>query len=502
MTTRENMRRRRCAARTAILMFAPLLASACGGGGGDGAVAPPAVTVAVVEVAPSTGALEIGQTLQLTATAKTAAGAAVSRTFSWTTSDATKATVSSTGLVTGVAEAGSVTISATADGRTGVATIQIKPPPVASITLDPTAGYLYVGESGSFVVTLKDAAGATLTNRPVTWASSAPTIASVAGTGVVSGVSPGVVTITATSEGKSTTATVTVLAPPAAVASITLAPSPASLPLGEAGYFTVTLRDATGNVLTGRPITWFSNLPAVATVAADGLVSGIALGSAVITATSEGKSTSATLTVVPRAAPVAPVASVTLQPATASLYVGAAGYFGVILRDAAGNVLTGRVVTWTSSAPAIASVGSDGLVTALAPGSATITATSEGRQGSAVLTVVTAPATSPSVCTQIAGGRVIATDGKFIGSLTNRYNAESVLNQYGTYGGKYEPLSIYYQYGEYGSRYSPKSAYNPYTSTPPRITFANGTFVWLTVSTAFAGSSVSPDLVKTCTNFP
>jgi uncharacterized protein YjdB len=502
MTRRERMVRRWRGARVVILMGVPLLAIACGGGDGGGTVAPPAVTVAVVEVAPSTGTLEIGQTLQLTATAKTANGATVSRTFAWTSSEVSKATVSSTGLVTGVAEAGSITISATADGRTGVATLQIKPPAVASITLEPAAGYLYVGESGSYVVTLKDAAGASLTNRTVSWTSSAPAIATVAGTGVVTGISPGVATITATSEGKSTTATLTVLAPPAAVATITLAPSPASLALGEAGYFTVTLRDATGNVLTGRPITWTSSLPSVASVAADGMVSGIALGSTVITATSEGKSTSATVTVVPRAAPVAPVASVTLQPATASLYVGAAGYFGVVLRDAAGNVLTGRVITWTSSAPAIASVGSDGLVIALAPGSATITATSEGRQGAAVLTVVPAPTASPSVCTQIAGGRVIATDGKFIGSLTNRYDSESVLNPYGRYGGKYEPLSIYYQYGEYGSRYSLKSAYNPYTTTPPRITFTNGTFVWLTVSTAFAGTSVSPDLVKTCTNFP
>ncbi|MBK7832999.1 MAG: hypothetical protein IPJ56_11795 [Gemmatimonadetes bacterium] len=106
------------------------------------------------------------------------------------------------------------------------------------------------------------------------------------------------------------------------------------------------------------------------------------------------------------------------------------------------------------------------------------------------------------MCSQIAGGRVIATDGKFIGSLTNKYNAESVLNQYGTYGGQYSALSIYNPYGEYGSRYSSKSAYNPYTNTPPRITFTSGTFVWLTVNSVFAGTSVSPDVVKTCTNFP
>lgn len=101
------------------------------------------------------------------------------------------------------------------------------------------------------------------------------------------------------------------------------------------------------------------------------------------------------------------------------------------------------------------------------------------------------------------GGRVIAVDGRFIGSLTNRFNSESVLNQYGRYGGRYESLSIYNPYGEYGSRTSTKSAYNPYTSTPPRITFSDGSYVWLTVNTTFPSStSVSPDFVKTCTSFP
>ncbi|MBK7833000.1 MAG: Ig-like domain-containing protein [Gemmatimonadetes bacterium] len=446
-------------------VVAQLAALGCGGGG-EKTVAPPVITVSAVEVTPSAAALEAGQTLQLTAVAKDGSGASVSRTFTWQSSDASKATVNSSGLVTGVAEVGAVSISATTDGKTGVATLQIKPPgvssvsvalgasqltpgqttqatatlrdvtgvtlagraiawsvtnaavasvstsgvvtaiaagqiqitatsegksasatltvtppPVSTVTLEPATAYLYVGESGGYTVTLKDAAGNALTNRTVTWTSSAPTVATVSATGIASGVAPGTTTITATSEGQSATAALTVLVPPAAVASITLAPSPASLSLGDAGYFTVTLRDASGNVLTGRPITWTSSVPSVATVAADGLVSGIALGSTLITATSEGKSTSASVTIVPRPGAVAPVASVTLQPSAVSLYVGAAGYFGVVLKDASGNVLTNRVITWTSSAPTIASVGSDGLVTALAPGSALITATSEGTQG-------------------------------------------------------------------------------------------------------------------------
>src|SRR5207245_1269205 len=57
-------------------------------------------------------------------------------------------------------------------------------------------------------------------------------------------------------------------------------------------------------------------------------------------------------------------------------------------KDANGNVLTGRVVTWASDNTAVATVSPAGLVTAVAPGAATITATSETKSGTAAITVV------------------------------------------------------------------------------------------------------------------
>src|SRR5207302_3427138 len=78
-------------------------------------------------------------------------------------------------------------------------------------------------------------------------------------------------------------------AAPASVASVTVTPSPVSLAVGSTQQLTATLRDASGNVLTGRVVSWSSsNLPA-ATVSTNGLVTGAAGGSATITATSEGK---------------------------------------------------------------------------------------------------------------------------------------------------------------------------------------------------------------------
>src|SRR3990167_4867188 len=79
--------------------------------------------------------------------------------------------------------------------------------------------------------------------------------------------------------------------------------------------------------------------------------------------------------------PVA-VATVGVTPAGATLAVGEATQLTATTRDASGNALTGRSVAWTSGASGVASVSSSGLVTAVGPGQAMITATSEGKSAS------------------------------------------------------------------------------------------------------------------------
>src|SRR5207247_8917351 len=82
------------------------------------------------------------------------------------------------------------------------------------------------------------------------------------------------------------------------VASVTVTPRPATVGIGQTVQLTATPKDANGNVLTGRVVTWASNNTAVATVGSTGLVSGVAQGQATITATSEGKTGTAAMTVV------------------------------------------------------------------------------------------------------------------------------------------------------------------------------------------------------------
>ena len=120
-------------------------------------------------------------------------------------------------------------------------------------------------------------------------------------------------------------------------------------------------------------------------MSATGLVTGRASGSATITATSEGKSGTATVTVT-----TVPVASVTVSPSSASVPVGQTVQLTATPKDAGGVPLTGRVVTWSSSDSTLARVSATGLVTGRAAGTATITATSEGKSGTSAITV-TAP---------------------------------------------------------------------------------------------------------------
>lgn len=79
---------------------------------------------------------------------------------------------------------------------------------------------------------------------------------------------------------------------------------------------------------------------------------------------------------------------------------------------------------------------------------------------------------------------LLAQDSQFLGMLSsNRYQYDSVMNEYGTYGSKYSTTSIFNQYGRYGSPYALYSPFNPYTSTPPKIILRGKNIGVLTMNT-------------------
>jgi hypothetical protein len=108
--------------------------------------------------------------------------------------------------------------------------------------------------------------------------------------------------------------------------------------------------------------------------------------------------------------PQVAVASVALTPPSNTLEVAQTVQLSAAPKDASGNVLSGRAIAWSSSSTGIASVNAAGLVTAVAPGSATIFATSENKSGSAAITVTAIPVNAvtvtPPTSTLVVGGTV------------------------------------------------------------------------------------------------
>ncbi|GAB1344549.1 hypothetical protein MASR1M101_36760 [Gemmatimonas sp.] len=334
---------------------------------------PPAPTpVASVVVTVAEASITVGQSTQATATARAADGSALAgRTISWSSSNTGVATVSSAGLVTSLA-AGSTTITATSEGQSGSVALTVTPVPVASVTVTLAASSLVEGQTTQGTALLRAANGSTLTERTVAWSTSNAAVASVSQSGLVTAVAAGTATITATSEGQSGTAALTVTVVPAATVTVTLAS--AAITVGQTSQGTAVVKAANGAVLTGRTVAWSTSNAAVASVSQSGLVTGITAGNAVITATSEGQSGTANVTIAPP-----PVASVAFAADSADLAIRASTQLTVTLRSSAGAALTGRTVTWSVAPAGVANITSGGLLRMLQPGTVTVTATSEGR---------------------------------------------------------------------------------------------------------------------------
>jgi trimeric autotransporter adhesin len=251
-----------------------------------------AVPVATVEITPSSSDLTLGQTRQLSAIAKDARGTVLTgRAAAWSSGAPSVVTISSTGVVTAVG-AGSAIVFATVEGRTASATVNVRQVAVTSVTVAPSSSSLAVGGAVQLVPTVL--AGTTvLTNRVVGWTSSSDAIAVVSSTGRVTGLKAGVVTITATSEGVSGTATIIV-----GITSVVITPNPTSVTVGQTRQLTAVARDASNVAVPGVAFVWASANTATATVDASGVVTGRAAGTVSISASIGAVSGSVPVTVI------------------------------------------------------------------------------------------------------------------------------------------------------------------------------------------------------------
>ena len=311
-----------------------------------------------------------------------------SSTLAWTVSGATSLSINQgvggvAGTSTTVSPTTTTTYSLTATNAGGsvtattTVTVSSTPPPAApvisSFTASPSS--IVVGGSSTLAWTVSGATSLSINQG----------VGGVAGTSTT--VSPTTTTtysLTATNAGGSVTATTTVTVSQVPVSTVTVSVANSTIYTGHTTQATAVTRDASGNVLAGRAVTWGTNNGSVATVDTVGLVSAVGVGTVIITATSEGRVGTASIAV------IAPVAKVTVGFANniGNIPVGQTIQASALLQDAAGNSLEGRAVSWRSASPTVATVDAvTGLVSAVAPGTTSIEATSEGRTGSAILTV-------------------------------------------------------------------------------------------------------------------
>ncbi len=187
-------------------------------------------------------------------------------------------------------------------------------------------------------------------------------------------------------------------------AALIVEPDGSVLGIGQSVQLRATPRAATGEVVEGYSITWETSDAGVVSVGEDGWITGVSLGSASVSATAEksnkgrgrenapGQLKKSKNVVVDPAV----VATVEVDPGSATIEVGSTVQLAAIVRDSQGNVLENRLVTWSSSDPAIATVDGQGLVEGLLAGSAVVAAESEGVRGEAEITVtLSAPPPPP-----------------------------------------------------------------------------------------------------------
>jgi uncharacterized protein YjdB len=256
----------------------------------------------------------------------------------------------------------------------------------ASVEVSPGTIDAHVGEKLKFSAVAKDSAGNTLDEKPSVWFAAPFDLAGADESGEVTFHAPGVVTVGAVIAGKAGYATVNVSDSKVTVVEIGPSANP-SVVVGGSEKLSATSRSSNGNPRTDVAVKWTSEKPAIASVDAAGLVTGLAAGTAMIKATSEGVSATVTVQVVRDA-----VHKLTVKPASAEARTGDVVHFSASALDGAGGTLKNSAVRWSlsgSSSSGGAEVYPDGAFVAEKAGTYVIMASSG--QHSAAASVVVRP---------------------------------------------------------------------------------------------------------------
>ena len=265
------------------------------------------------------------------------------------------------------------------DGRTLPIKFRIETGVIGNVAVQPLEATVEPGATQQFVAIVTDLHGNPIA-ADVVWSSSNENVATVDQTGLATAVAEGIATITATSDHIAAHGNTDGLRRGPVVGNVAVQPPEATIDQGTTHQFAAIVTDTDGNPMTAD-VVWSSSDENIATVDQTGLATAVAAGIATITATADGVAGTASLTV------EAVVGNVTVQPLEATVDAGDTHQFVAIVTDLRGNPMVAQVV-WRSSDENVATVDQTGLATAIAQGSATITATAGDISGTATLTVL------------------------------------------------------------------------------------------------------------------
>jgi trimeric autotransporter adhesin len=362
---------------TSIKAGTTTIQASSGGVNGSTTLTVNSATLSSIAVTPANDTLVLAYQQQYTATGTYSDSTTqnITDSVTWASSNASAATITTSGLATGVG-VGSTTISAAKDGKTGSTNLTVSTPIPVSITITPNVSNaltLAPGTSQSLTATGTFSNGSTHNiNSLVTWDSSNKIVATVSPSGQAKALTTGTSDVTATLNG--VTGSLTLNVSSATLSTVTVTPlSPMIAPTTRLSFTaTGAFSDLSSQTIT-NDCAWASGNIAVATMSGS-TATGVSQGTANITATFIFDSTklgSTALTV-----SNATLSSILVSPATALLAPSTTQGFsatGTFSDGSKQNV--NNLVTWSTSDPTVVTITQSGFATGQKAGSAVITAT-------------------------------------------------------------------------------------------------------------------------------
>ena len=343
------------------------------------------VPIDSIKLKPNSLTMKTGSSTQIKATIKP--NNATNQTLIWTSSDPSIATVNSQGVIKAI-KSGTVTITAkTKDGKiiaTSTIKVESAPKQIESLSFAQNNVSVKKGDTLGLVVTVKPTE---LSSSSLTWKSSDTSIVTVDENGVIKGIKEGTATITVKSaNGKKATCTVTVTTEDIAVEEIELTPEETEINSGSQTQIAAVVKPENA---TNRELVWESSDPSIATVDSNGIVKGLKAGTVTITAkTKDGKVVAKTTLKIKVAPTPTPMQIESLSFTQNNVSIKKDDTLGLTVTVVPSELSTSPL-TWTSSDTNIVKVDSNGVITGVGLGTATITVTSSnGKKATCTVEVV------------------------------------------------------------------------------------------------------------------